>query len=148
MKNFLLLFIIPFFAFSQNITSNCTLSIEQGWMQKKDYLNIDYTQPANGYVKAVFKFTNHYKSTIVGIEYSYIFKDVFGEILARGTGKELEKIMPGQSNKINTYTYWADNPYIKNEIYDKFWPSVNGGNTIKIIVINKIAFENGEILRF
>ncbi len=148
MKKYILLLIVPFFSFTQNISSSCALSVEKGWAINNDYLNNDYSKPAYGYVKAVFQFTNHYNKTIVGIEYSYKFTDVFGEILARGTGKELSKILPGKSNNINTYLYWEDNPYIDNEVYDNLWPSVKGGNTKKIILITKVAFENGEILRF
>jgi len=114
-------------------------------LSTKEIYGLEVSQP---HIRAYFQFQNNAKKTLTGLVYETTFMDSFGDVLYKTTMKSQLKIAPGQQNKMDTYWYWEDNPFIDGEVYDKLQSAVGAG-TIKVKVrIKKAVFEDGSIVNF
>lgn len=94
------------------------------------------------------KLKNESESAIVGVRFTSVFRDAFGDEIFQFDGKMEERIASGASSKANVSYAFKDNQFRAGEAYDKLLPMING-NTGKITTqITGLAFDDGQVVSF
>lgn len=93
-------------------------------------------------------FKNLTSKTIVGIEFTTQFKNVFGKLVQKLNGQMEEQIKAGKSSKNRLFYVFKNNQFIDGETYDKLLPLVTQGTGSLEVSVKTIVFEGGEVMKF
>lgn len=94
------------------------------------------------------KFKNMSNKTIVGIEFTSTFRNVFGKKIKVLSGTVEESIKPGKISTARMFYVFKDNQFIDGEMYDKLLTLVTEKTGKHIETVSSIVFEGGEIVKF
>ena len=91
---------------------------------------------------------NKYKETITGIEFKWTMQDAFGDYLHSGKQKWGITINSNEKSLHEKYLYWERCDILSGgqKIYNKINPLVS--NIKVVVVITRIAFKDGTVIRF
>jgi len=106
---------------------------------KRDYAQVIDYMP---------KFKNTSNKTIIGIEFTTTFKNVFGKVVKVISGTVEEKIDAGKLSTAGTFYVFKDNQFIDGEIYDKLLTLVVEKTGKNEVSVKSIVFKDGEIVKF
>lgn len=119
----------------------------------------DYLAHAGGHLKQVdqkFKkviqympnFSNISDKPIIGIKFTTVFKDSFGEDIKKINGTLEQKIESGKTSRTKLFYVFEDNQFINGETYDVLYSFVRSGTGSRTVDVTAIVFEGGEIVKF
>lgn len=94
------------------------------------------------------KLKNESESAIVGVRFTSVFRDAFGDEIVQFDGKIEERIASGSSSTANVFYVFEDNPFIAGETYDKLLPMINGNTGEITTEITGLAFDDGQVVSF
>ncbi len=100
------------------------------------------------HIRLYFQFgPNKYKETITGIDFKWTIQDAFGDPLHSGNTKWGITIKSNEEWRNGKYIYWETCDFFGGQkIYNKLKPLVN--NAKVVVVIKRIAFKDGKVLKF
>ena len=135
------------FLIAQNVTTHCTFVAKTAYESFDDGIYGDN-------LRAYFQFTNNYNKTINAIGFRFYLRDAFGTLLVQGDGQFDERISPNSTNPKNTFFYWDKSGpggtagYDRGESYNKLLGPIRGGTIQYTVIIDRIAFSDGTVMRF
>ena len=91
-------------------------------------------------------FKNVGDKKIVGMKFTAVFKNPFGEEIVTFNGDSDEQVKPGTASTHKLFYVIEDNPFIAGETYDKLLTMVQNDNGSIDLKATMIALEGGEIV--
>lgn len=82
---------------------------------------------------------------VVGFKFRARFMNAFKEVLFEFNGSSEESVRPNEVSMTRLFYKFEDNPFIKNEPYDKLLPLVLGSKANIDVTITSVAFADGTV---
>lgn len=94
------------------------------------------------------KLKNESESAIVGVRFTSVFRDAFGDEIFQFDGKIEERIASGSSSTANVFYVFEDNPFMAGQPYDNLLPMIDGNTGSITTNITGLAFDDGQVVSF
>ncbi len=85
---------------------------------------------------------------IVGVKFTAKFLNAFGDVKYVFSGELDEPVSPGKTSTSKMFYYFEDNQFSTGEPYDKLLPMVTNNSGSIEVIMNMVAFEGGDIVKF
>lgn len=100
------------------------------------------------WVRFMPTFRNLSDKAVLGMKFTTVFKNAFGDPIFEFSGESNERVEPGQTSTASVFYQFKDNQFVGGEAYDKLMPIVTAGTAIYDTHIDVIVLEGGEIVNF
>lgn len=112
------------------------------WDYSLDHRKVDYSNA----IALSLHFENRTQKRIIGVVTQVTIKNAFGKTIFSQTLEDEVSLFPEFRERSENFWHWQDNPFIKGEIYDNLWPTVDSGNAKVSTRVIKVVFEDGTVL--
>lgn len=112
----------------------------RAYLEYYDYNRLN--KPIGPHTRAYFRFKNNSDIPVTGIEFSYAFKDPFGETLYSDSDKLLIRIPPKSISAKDKYYYWEDIALV-TDAFDKMAAAFRDGGARAEVRIKRVVFADG-----
>ncbi|HYH02426.1 MAG TPA: DUF3157 family protein [Bacillota bacterium] len=92
-------------------------------------------------------YLNRTNKKVVGIVVNVVISNPFGKTVFEHTYEDEVVVQPLERLRNDTYWYFTDNQFIRDEPYDRMWQMAENGTAKVKTQIQKVIFEDGTVLK-